>query len=197
MGIFRPYDRNAKSEPAVSDLEPVEEPTPVAKGQTPKKGRPTPTRKEAEAARKARVRPTLDKKEANRRARERERENRMKALSERDNTPEKTLLRNMIDSRRSLGEFMLPALVLILALSFLNTFWTEAALAGTITMYAYIGVVIIEVAFMWRRFKRVLAERMPGTTTKGKGLLMYGAMRQIQIRRFRTPKPTLNVGDDY
>ncbi len=139
----------------------------------------------------------MDKKEANRRARERERDSRMQAMAERDSTPEKVLLRNMIDSRRSLGEFMLPALVLILALSFLNTFWTQAALAGTITMYAFIAVVVIEVLFMWRRFKRVLAERMPGTTTKGKGLLMYGAMRQIQIRRFRTPKPTVNVGDDY
>ena len=51
----------------------------------------------------------------------------MRALAARDNTPEKALMRDHVDARFSIGEILLPALVLILATSFLNTIFPRAA----------------------------------------------------------------------
>ena len=48
---------------------------------------------------------------------------------------------------------------------------------------------------MWRGFKRVLAERLPGASPKG--LLMYGMTRSTQIRRFRMPPPRIKRGEAY
>jgi hypothetical protein len=48
---------------------------------------------------------------------------------------------------------------------------------------------------MWRGYKRVLAERLPNSSTKG--LLMYGVNRCIQIRRFRMPPPRIKRGEAF
>jgi hypothetical protein len=62
-------------------------------------------------------------------------------------------------------------------------------------MYVFILLVLLDSYLMWRGFKRVLAERLPGASTRG--LLMYGVNRSIQIRRFRLPAPRLKRGDRY
>jgi hypothetical protein len=163
--------------------------------QTPKKGRPTPSRKEAEEARRRRVTRTLSKKEARQEASRQSRLERAKAMSAREGTPEKILMRDYIDARFSIGEFLLPALVVILALTFLSTTVPRIAFFSTLLMYAFILLVLIDCFIMWRGFKKVLAERLPRATAKG--LLMYGMNRSIQIRRFRMPPPRIKRGEEY
>ena len=96
-------------------------------------------------------------------------------------------MRDYVDARFSVGEFLLPSLVVILALSFLSSVWQPITLAATIAMYVYILAVLFDGYIMWRGFKKVLAERLPNVPPKG--LLMYGMNRMIQIRRFRIPAP--------
>ena len=60
-------------------------------------------------------------------------------------------------------------------------------------MYVFILAVLADCYLMWRGFKRVLADRLPGAPTRG--LMMYGVNRSIQIRRFRMPAPRLKRGD--
>jgi hypothetical protein len=156
---------------------------------------PTPSRKEAEAARRQRVTQTYTKREARTMASRSSRSDRMRAMAARDNTPEKALMRDHVDARFSIGEILLPALVLILAISFLNTVFPQAAVLGTVVMYVYVLLVIGDLFVMWRRFKKVLAARLPGTSTRG--LLFYGANRAIQIRRFRIPPPRVKRGEKY
>jgi Protein of unknown function (DUF3043) len=156
---------------------------------------PTPSRKEAEAARRQRVTQTYSKRESRALASRQNRSERMKALAARDNTPEKALMRDYVDARFSIGEILLPALVLILATSFLNTIFPRAAVIGTVVMYAYVLAVLADLFFMWRGFKKVLAKRLPGTSSRG--LLFYGSNRAIQIRRFRIPPPRVKRGDKY
>lgn len=156
---------------------------------------PTPSRKEAEAARRQRVTQTYSKKESRALASRQNRSDRMRALAARDNTPEKALMRDHVDARFSIGEVLLPALVLILATSFLNTIFPAAATVGTIVMYLYVLLVIGDLFLMWRGYKKVLAARLPGSSTKG--LLFYGANRAIQIRRFRIPPPRVKRGEKY
>ncbi len=160
-----------------------------------KKDRPTPSRKEAEAARRQRVNRTLNKKEARAETSRQNRAARMRTTALRDSTPDKALIRDYIDSRFNIGEFLLPSLVVILALSFLNSVLPGVTVITTVVMYLFIIAVIIDGYLMWRGFKRVLAARMPGTSTRG--LLMYGMNRSIQIRRFRIPPPRIKRGDKY
>lgn len=163
--------------------------------QSAKKGRPTPTRKEAEAARRQRVTPTLSKKEARAAASRQSRLDRAKAMNAREAVPEKALMRDYIDARFSIGEFLLPSLVVILALTFLSTTIPRIALISTLLMYAFILLVLFDVFIMWRGFKKVLAQRLPKASPKG--LLMYGMNRSIQIRRFRMPPPRIKRGEEY
>ncbi len=187
VALFR---RNTP-EAAPSEPEPVE---PAGPGPA-KKDRPTPSRREAEAARRQRVTRTLTPKEARREASQRNRSERLRALNAREATPEKQLLRDYVDARFSLGEFLLPSLVVLLAASFLSSVWGPITLIATLVMYVYIILVILDGFLMWRGFKKVLAARMPKASTKG--LLMYGMNRCIQIRRFRMPPPRLKRGEQY
>ncbi|MGI3783166.1 MAG: DUF3043 domain-containing protein [Janthinobacterium lividum] len=160
-----------------------------------RKSAPTPSRKEAEAARRQRVTQTYSKKESRALSSRQNRSERMRAVAARDNTPEKALMRDHVDARFSIGEVLLPALVLILATSFLNKVYPSAAAIGTIVMYVYVLAVIVDLFWMWRGFKKVLARRLPGTSTRG--LLFYGANRAIQFRRFRIPPPRIKRGEKY
>lgn len=157
-----------------------------------KKDRPTPTRKQAEAARRERITPVLNKKQARKRASQTSRAERVKTMTARDNTPEKILLRDYVDARWNLGEFLLPSLVIILALTFLNKFFPAVTLISTVLMYLFILLVLFDGFLMWRGYKKVLAQRHPRAGTKG--LVMYGMNRAIQIRRFRIPSPRIKRG---
>jgi hypothetical protein len=183
VALFR---RNTPAEPA-----PPPPAAPVGPGT--KKHRPTPTRKEAEAARRQRVARNVSKKQARLEAGRQARSERMRAINARDATPEKALLRDYVDSRFNLGEFLLPSLVVILALTFLSQSLPRVAVISTIAMYLFIFAVIADSAIMWRGFKKVLAARLPKSSPRG--LLMYGMNRGIQIRRFRMPPPRVKRGE--
>lgn len=160
-----------------------------------KKDRPTPSRKAAEAARRQRVNRTLNKKEARAETSRQNRAARVRSTTLRESTPEKALMRDYVDSRFNIGEFLLPSLVIILALSFLNAVVPRVTEISTVMMYLFIIAVLIDGYLMWRGFKKVLATRLPQAPTRG--LLMYGMNRCIQIRRFRMPAPRLKRGDRY
>jgi hypothetical protein len=160
-----------------------------------KKGRPTPTRKEAEAARRQRVTTTLSKKEARAAASRQSRAARMKAVNAREAAPEKVLMRDYIDARFNLGEFLLPSVVVILAVTLLGSYWPSVTVIATLAMYLFILAVFVDGYLIWRGFKKALAARLPKASPKG--LLLYGMTRSTQIRRFRSPAPRIKRGDPY
>jgi len=161
-----------------------------------KKEGPTPTRREAEAARRQRVTRTLTKKQARAEAARDARARRLKVMNARDNTPEKALLRDYIDARFSFGELLLPILVVILLTTFAGAAFPRITLFATLAMYLFITLVLLDgFVFMWRGYKRVLAERLPNASTRG--LKLYGMNRCIQIRRFRMPPPRIKRGEAY
>jgi Protein of unknown function (DUF3043) len=186
VALFRRNNEAVTPEPAATTVDPVS---------TGKKDRPTPTRKEAEAARRQRMTTTLSKKEARAVASRQSREQRMKAVSAREATPEKVLMRDYIDARFNLGEFLLPAVVVILLVTVVGSYWPEVTLISTVAMYLFIIAVFVDGYLMWRGFKKVLASRLPKASPKG--LLMYGMARSTQIRRFRSPAPRIKRGEAY
>ena len=185
MALFRRNSQAAGPEPT----------TTINTAPAGKKDRPTPTRKEAEAARRQRMTTTLSKKEARQTASRQSRAARMKAVSAREAAPEKVLMRDYVDARFNLGEFLLPSVVVILAVTILGSYWPAVTLIATLAMYLFILGVFVDGYLMWRGFKRVLAARLPKASPKG--LLMYGMTRSTQIRRFRSPAPRIKRGEAY
>ena len=184
MALFR---RNSQPAP-----EPT---TTVESAPTGKKDRPTPTRKEAEAARRQRMSTRLSKKESRAAAGRQSRSDRMRAISAREATPEKILMRDYVDARFNIGEFLLPSVVVILAVTVLGSYWPRVTLIATLAMYLFILAVFVDGYLMWRGFKKVLAARLPKTSPKG--LMLYGMTRSTQIRRFRSPAPRIKRGEAY
>jgi hypothetical protein len=191
--------RSAKSSTSTSD-----ESTQAARAGTPGgKGRPTPKRSEAQAARKKRMAPPRSRKEAAALQRERmraDREKRMQAmqggderyLPKRDRGPVRHFVRDYVDSRRSVAEFLLPALLLILVLSFVaeSAVWARSATA-TLWMLTILLTTLDTVLLVWR-LGRQLRVRFPDEPVRGARL--YGVLRSSQLRFLRMPKPQVKPG---
>lgn len=213
MGLFRPYERTEKTASTkrldrvslTPRTEPAKEAAPaeevvdddsstkvVVPRQPRKKEAPTRTRKQAEAERMERLHPTLSPKEQRKRDRAARAEAQAEAFDKQERSPERVLLRNFVDSRWTINEFMLPAMILIMAAVMLTT--NNLALSSTIALglWVLMAAAIINTFFMWRSFKRLLDERLPGTPKRG--LLMYMFNRALMIRRFRRPTPVIPRG---
>jgi hypothetical protein len=165
------------------------------------KGRPTPTRREAEAAARERARAGMDKKTAQKVLRQRRGEDNAKMregmrrgderyLPARDQGPVKRFIRDFVDSRLSVAEFLLPLLVVIMVLqysgqknlvAFSNALWTTTIL-----------LVIVDTLWMVFRLKRALKAKFPDDTTKG--TTFYAMLRLMQLRLLRMPKPKVKLG---
>jgi hypothetical protein len=115
------------------------------------------------------------------------------ALPPRDRGPVKALARDYVDSKRRVIEYYMYGLLVLLVLLFIR-----AHIVQTIVPLLVLGAVIImglEGIFIGRRAKALAAERLPGESTRGLGL--YSAMRALQIRKLRVPKPRVKPGDTF
>ena len=169
------------------------------------KGRPTPKRSVAEAKRRqpitgsrapAAARTPEDKAKA--RASRATKYEAMKrgeawALNPRDRGPTRALARDFVDSKRRVSEYYMYVLVVLLAAVFLRNGKAEEIISPLVLVLV---VVILLDAFLIRRsLTRLIAERLPGESTRG--LTMYATMRALQIRRFRVPAPRVQPGQKF
>jgi Protein of unknown function (DUF3043) len=157
------------------------------------KGRPTPSRKTAEAARAARVKPPKDSREARKADRQRavaERAAARKGLAAGDpkflpashRGPARLWIRNLVDSRWSPGELVLPGAFI----AFLIGLKTPYALY--FFYFLLLGVVFDSVVLA-RRISHGVKTNFPDEPLNG--LRMYGVLRASLIRRMRVPKPVV------
>ncbi len=166
------------------------------------KGRPTPSRREAEAARKKRLAAPRNRKEASLQRREKMKEARAQQrlalesggddryLPARDQGPVKRFVRDYVDSHRTMGEFMLPVFFLIFILVYVNTEW--AARFSSSAFLSVILLLIIDSVRMSRGAKAAVRDKFGPDETKG--ITMYTLLRSWQMRRLRLPKPRLKAG---
>jgi Protein of unknown function (DUF3043) len=165
------------------------------------KGRPTPTRREAEAARKARVRPVVDRRESMRRQRQQARAEREKARRAmatgderhyvgRDRGPVRAFIRDWVDARRSVAEFFLPIVLLVLVLSFVSN--PTVQLFSSALWMATMLLVVVDLTWFGFRLRREIRTRFPDD--EGRGHVFYGITRSTQLRRLRLPKPRVRPG---
>jgi hypothetical protein len=188
------FGRRTPTEPVVDEPADLE----IAQG----KGRATPKRKEAEAARKKRMSPPKNRKEASVMRRERVKEQRLKQreamagtgddrfLPVRDRGPVKKLVRDYIDSHRTVGEYLVPIFLLMLVLSIALSSVTQNL--GTFAWLIVVLLLTVDSVRVVRGVKKAITERFGADQTKG--ITMYAMMRSLQMRRLRLPKATVRPG---
>jgi hypothetical protein len=188
--LFRRTEKSAAAVPARDAVEKVGG-----------KGRPTPSRKEAEAAARERARAGMDKKaaqkllrekrtESNRRMREGLKSGEERYLPARDQGPVRRYVRNWVDARISVAEFVLPLLIAIMALqasgnprlvTFSSGLWS-----------AMILLLVVDILWIRFRLRRDLKATFPNDDLKG--TTFYALLRMLQLRFMRLPKPTVKIG---
>ena len=165
------------------------------------KGRPTPSRREAEAARKARAKGASNRKEAAKLLRERRLQQNAKVrqgmktgderyLPGRDQGPVRKFIRDRVDSRLSMAEFLLPLLVIIMLLTYSNNDTMNRY--GQSLWMITILLVTLDTMMLYIRIKKDLRTRFPDESHKGAAF--YAILRAMQLRFLRLPKPTVKLG---
>ena len=166
------------------------------------KGRPTPTRKESEAARKATLKVPSDPKAARKAMRERQRSDRVESraammagderrLPARDAGPTRSMIRDLVDSRRSVGEIFIPVAILVLLSGFLKN-----ELVIQVTYYVWLfmlAAVVLDIVWIVVKVRKRALTVVPDATLKV-GDYLYAAMRSLTLRRLRLPPPKFRAG---
>ena len=167
------------------------------------KGRPTPKRSEAERRRRP-VSAPGDRKEANRQYRDRQRQDRARrqqgmqrgeqwAMPPRDRGAVKALARDYVNSRRRLSEFYMYGLLVLLVLLFVRVPLVQSIVP--VLVLVAVLVMLVEGIFIGRQVRALAEKRLPGESTQG--VRLYAAMRALQIRQLRMPKPRIKPGGSF
>jgi hypothetical protein len=181
--------------------------TPVTTAKDGGKGRPTPRRREREQANRrpivgAAPPPGATKAErkaarAARRATMQSERSKSRAalmtgderyLPARDRGPARRYARDVVDSRRNVGEYFLFFALIAVVLSFLR----PTALISIFVLYGVMLLVIADSVLLYRKVQRGATAKFGAAEAKGTG--RYAVMRAVQLRRARLPRPQVERG---
>ena len=165
------------------------------------KGRPTPTRKEREALNKRPLVPG-DRKEAKQAARAKLAESREKArlglaagderfLPQKDRGPQKRWVRDYVDARFNVGEFLIPVMFVVIILTFIPQ--PEVQVYGMLALWAFFIIAIADCIFLGFLIRRKLRAKF-GEDKVERGVRWYAGMRALQLRPLRLPKAQVKRG---
>jgi Protein of unknown function (DUF3043) len=185
--------------------EPVDETAPRPKSYTPSKkelGVVTPKRNNTQ---RRVVEPApSNRREASRQMKDRQRAERAEAaagmragderyLMARDRGPERLVVRNIVDSRRTVGTWFFAGAIIVLIGSSTKMPMQVQLAANVLWALLAIGVVV-DSALISRKIKKLVSARFPKTTQRMGSLYLYGIMRGLTFRRMRVPKPQVDLG---
>jgi hypothetical protein len=167
------------------------------------KGRPTPTRKEAEAAARERAKvPRTRREQAKRQKSARSESSRkvraaMKSGDERyflprDQGPVRRFIRDFVDSRFGIIELMIPLLILTMVLGYSGN--ARLAGIGNTILFGTVLLVIVDLVVMRFRLRRQLGIRFPDEPLKG--TTYYAVTRSMQMKFMRLPKSKVKIGQE-
>ncbi|MFK4729313.1 DUF3043 domain-containing protein [Agromyces mediolanus] len=163
------------------------------------KGAPTPTRAQQEAARKRPLVPS-DRKEAAKQARAKAAEARERArvgmamgddkyLPARDRGPQKKFVRDYVDARFSVGEILIPVMFLVIILTFVPS--AEVQAISILVLWAFFAIAVVDCVILGYVLTKKLRAKYGD---KAERVRWYAAMRALQLRPLRLPKPQVKRG---
>ena len=192
---------------ATAEVTPADEPaSPAPRGYTPSKrelGKQTPKRSAVQRRRVAEKAPE-NRREAYKQLRERQRAERAEAtagmkagderyLLPRDRGPERSLVRDVVDSRRTVGTYFFGGALIVLIGS--QPMMPKVVQLGTNILWVILAAgVVLDSILIARKVKRLIRERFPKTDQRLGSLYLYGIMRGLTFRRMRIPKPKVAIG---
>ena len=167
------------------------------------KGRPTPTRKEAEAAARERAKVPRTRKDQMRQQRLAKTESSkkvraaMKAGDERyflarDQGPVRRFIRDFVDSRFGIVELMIPLLIVTMILGYSGN--GRLAGIGNTILLGTILLVILDLVMLRIRLRKQMALRFPEEPLKG--TTYYAITRSMQMKFMRLPKAKVKIGQE-
>jgi hypothetical protein len=170
------------------------------------KGRPTPKRSDAQKRRGGPVAPPpTSRREAAKQLRAKQADQRQqvrkanltgddKLLLARDRGPVRRTVRDIIDSRRSLGWLLLPTALVVVLAGLTGDIQLQAITFG-IWVATLVGVVM-DMVLAGVMIRKTLRARFPDER-KLRGHIGYGLLRTTVIRRFRMPRPQVKRGQAF
>ena len=200
--LFRRKTSDVAETPPAGPAEPA---PPRPKGYTPSKkelGVTTPKRQSS--GRRVGEPAPSNRREAYRHMKDRQRAERAEAtagmragderyLLARDRGPERRLVRDIVDSRRTVGTWFFAGAIIVLIGS--STRMPVQVQVAANVLWAVLAIsVIADSVLISRKIKKLVRERFPKTNQRLGSLSLYGAMRGLTFRRMRVPKPQVEIG---
>jgi hypothetical protein len=205
---WNPFSRHQKSDSAADHTSDSSASTQTDSlltddSRTPKKGRPTPKRKKAQALEYRPLVPSV----ADRRKRHKEEKKIVRArqdaeyeamekgdlahMPRSEQLPIRVYVRDYVDARHNLAEWFLPVVLIVLVLAM-----AAAAISPIISnimtalMYVYMIACIIDLMIMWLHgLKPKLIDKYGQASIKATHSMGYAVSRAMQVRKWRVPKP--------
>jgi hypothetical protein len=193
MHVFRRSQSESDPTPVVADTS-----APTSE----RKGRPTPSRKEAEAAAKARAKPPRTRKEiaAAEKLRRAESSSKIRAAMKsgderyflpRDKGPVRRFIRDFVDVRFSFIELMIPLLLVALVLGYSGN--TRMLVVSNFLLMGTLVLILANSLILRVRLRRELVRRFPNESLKG--TTYYALVRSLQMKFMRLPKARVKIGE--
>ncbi|MCY7287027.1 MAG: DUF3043 domain-containing protein [Cryobacterium sp.] len=172
----------------------------LAAGHPVGKGQATPSRKQQEALNRRPLVPD-DRKLAAKQARGKASEARERArvgmaagdekyLPVRDRGAQKRFVRDFVDARFNVGEFMIPVMFLVILLSVFPD--PSVQTYGFLGLWAFVIVAVVDSVILGFIVTRKLTAKFGAE--KADRVRWYAAMRALQLRVLRLPKPQVKRG---
>ncbi|MFJ4045528.1 DUF3043 domain-containing protein [Microbacterium sp. NPDC089987] len=164
------------------------------------KGRATPTRAEREAAnrrplvantKEARAAAKADLQARRQRARIGMENGEDKYLPARDRGPQRRWVRDYVDAGWHISEWLMAAMLLVIVLSLVDI--PAIQLWAMVGLWGYMLLAVGDMVLLSMRVKKKVAAKF-GLERRERGLGWYAAMRSLQMRFMRLPKPQVSRG---
>ncbi|WP_313358139.1 DUF3043 domain-containing protein, partial [Microbacterium sp.] len=160
----------------------------------------TPTRAEREAAnrrplvantKEARAAAKADLQARRQRARIGMENGEDKYLPTRDRGPQRRWVRDYVDAGWHISEWLMAAMLLVIVLSLVNI--PAVQLWAMVGLWGYMLLAVGDMVLLSMRVKKKVAAKF-GLERRERGLGWYAAMRSLQMRFMRLPKPQVRRG---
>ncbi|MEV4350233.1 DUF3043 domain-containing protein [Actinoplanes sp. NPDC049596] len=198
------FRRKQDDTPTAEVVEEVTSDAPRPKSYTPsKKELGVTTPKRVSTGRRISEPVPTNRREQVKQMRERQREERAEAtagmkagderyLLARDRGPERSLVRDIVDARRTVGTWFFGGALIVLIGSTVQVAAVQLA-SNVLWLLLALGV-IVDSVLISRKVKKLVNERFPKHTQRMGSLQLYGVMRGLTFRRMRVPKPKVELG---